>query len=179
MRLFWRRRNTSPLTVCARSRRHASRLSYLSMLRSRMVGNMPAEKARDMRVELEARMGELAALLDDVAEALAHYPEEIEIVDDVTGASTGNTSGCVVGKPARGRQSRRSTSSCRTGARCAGSSPSRAAALAPRDAARRAQALRSTSWPAPEAGLPRWPRSRRSAVLRALWTLRSVRWASR
>lgn len=59
---------------------------------------MPAEKARDMRAELEARMGELAALLDDVAEALAHYPEEIEIVDDVTGASTGNTSGCVVVK---------------------------------------------------------------------------------
>ena len=59
---------------------------------------MPAEKVRDMRAELEARMGELAALLDDVAEALAHYPEEIEIVDDVTGAATGNTSGCVVVK---------------------------------------------------------------------------------
>ena len=42
---------------------------------------MPAEDMDEARAALEARMGEIAALLDDVAEALVHYPEEITITD--------------------------------------------------------------------------------------------------
>lgn len=41
-------------------------------------------------------MGELAALLDDMAEALVHYPEEILVVDDVTGEEGPAQPGLVV-----------------------------------------------------------------------------------
>ncbi len=52
--------------------------------------------ADDMRVALEARMGEMAALLDDVAEALVHFPEEIQIVDDTTHAGVAKSAGQVL-----------------------------------------------------------------------------------
>lgn len=41
-------------------------------------------------------MGEIAALLDDVAEALVHYPEEIQIVDDTTHADLTKAAGQVL-----------------------------------------------------------------------------------
>lgn len=40
------------------------------------------DKTDEARATLEARMGEIAAFLDDVAEALVYYPEEITITDD-------------------------------------------------------------------------------------------------
>lgn len=40
------------------------------------------DNADEARTALEVRMGEIAALLDDVAEALVYYPEEITITDD-------------------------------------------------------------------------------------------------
>lgn len=45
---------------------------------------------------LEARMGEMAALMDAVAEALVYYPEEIAIVDDTVDADASATTGQVV-----------------------------------------------------------------------------------
>lgn len=57
---------------------------------------MPMKSAEDLRVALEARMGEIAALLDDVAEALVHYPDEIEIVDDTAHADVVKAMGQVL-----------------------------------------------------------------------------------
>lgn len=52
--------------------------------------------SENLRIALEARMGEMAALLDDVAEALVHYPEEIQIVDDTTRADLAKAAGQVL-----------------------------------------------------------------------------------
>lgn len=54
---------------------------------------MPKQEIKNLRSALEVRMGELAALLDDVAEALVYYPGEIEIIHDADGAE---------GQPAKG-----------------------------------------------------------------------------
>lgn len=59
---------------------------------------MPTKDAQDLRATLESRMVELAALLENIAEALVHYPEEIAIVDDVSGAETVGGTGQVVVK---------------------------------------------------------------------------------
>jgi hypothetical protein len=49
-----------------------------------------------MRTTLEIRMGEIAALLDDVAEALTHYPEEIVVVDDARDGAAETVTGRVL-----------------------------------------------------------------------------------
>lgn len=52
---------------------------------------MSSEQTKELRVALEARMGEMAALLDEMAEALVYFPEDIAIVDDTVdpGVSSG------------------------------------------------------------------------------------------
>lgn len=43
---------------------------------------MAARDVDNAKLALEVRMGEIAALLDAMAEALVYYPEEIVIMDD-------------------------------------------------------------------------------------------------
>ena len=57
---------------------------------------MQTDDLEQARLALEMRMGELAALLDHVAEALTCYPEEIRIAGDGNQPSSGDPKGSVV-----------------------------------------------------------------------------------
>jgi len=46
-----------------------------------MVGVMSGRDVDEAKIALEVRMAEIAALLDDVADALTNYPDEIVIGD--------------------------------------------------------------------------------------------------
>lgn len=48
---------------------------------------MPSGNSDDLRAALESRMGELASLLTEVAEALTSYPGDLRIVEDVATAN--------------------------------------------------------------------------------------------
>lgn len=49
---------------------------------------LTSERLSDLRSALETRMGELAALLSEVAEALTYYPGELRIEHSEVGADS-------------------------------------------------------------------------------------------